>query len=444
MNDPARVFAVVAAVAGVLLALAMPPGAAPDETRHLSRVWLMSEGIFRVPGKTPPREVIPKSIPELYRWIEGPDHRNPPKHTPAEIAALLRTPIDADRTTGIASAGTYPPTVYLPQLAGVAPARWLGLAPAALVYAGRFTSLAAWIALTFWAIRLAPARRWTLAVLSLTPMAVASAASVSADPMTNAAVLLCSIAIVRAITGSGPLAQSEIAALFGGALALAAVKPGYAPILLAALAIPPSRAGGRARQLALCAGLALAVAIPTILWTLHAASQAPAPPKAGSDPAAQLAFLLANPLAFPRILANTLLGSGASYWTTFVGELGPLIVKLPAVAYVAWAALLATVVALDGPPLRMRSGARAWIALAAVVSIVAVFLFAYLGWNPVGAPVVAGVQGRYWAPVVPLLVFAVPAMGSALPRNARVAVIAGIAVTFTLALIAVVRTYYRV
>ncbi|RIL06709.1 MAG: hypothetical protein DCC71_05955, partial [Proteobacteria bacterium] len=67
MNDPARVFAVVAAVAGVLLALAMPPGAAPDETRHLSRVWLMSEGIFRVPGKTPPREVIPKSIPELYR-----------------------------------------------------------------------------------------------------------------------------------------------------------------------------------------------------------------------------------------------------------------------------------------------------------------------------------------------------------------------------------------
>lgn len=445
MNDPARAFAVVAAVAGVLLAIAMPPSAAPDETRHLSRVWLMSEGIFRVPGKTPPRETVPKSIPELYRWIQGPDWQHPPRHTPGEIAALLATPIDAERTIGVANAGTYPPTVYLPHLAGVAPGRWLGLSPAALIYLGRFASLAAWIALTAWAIHLAPARQWTLAVLSLTPMAVASAAAVSADPMTNAAVLLCTVALVRAATGEGALRRDELAALFGGALALAAVKPGYAPLLLAALAIPPARTGGRARQLALFAGLVAAVVVPTVLWTLHAQSQNPAPAKTDADPAAQLAFLLASPLAFPRILAATLADSGASYWTTFVGQLGPMTVKLPGIVYAAWLALLAAVVALDGPPLKgVTRATRTWFALAALASIVAMFGFAYLGWNPVGAPIILGVQGRYWAPVVPLLVFALPAMNAPMPRNARIAAFAAIAVTFALTVIEVVGTYYAV
>jgi uncharacterized membrane protein len=443
VNDPARAFAVVAAIFGLALALAMPPGAAPDETRHLSRVFLMSEGVFGVPGLRPPRAQVPKSIPELHRAIEGENFREPPRHTVGEMAAFLAQPLDPERRIGIANAGTYPPVVYLPQLVGVAPARWLGLAPAALIYLGRLTSLAAWIALTALAIRIAPARRWTLALLSLAPMAVAGAASISADPATNAAALLFTAVAMRAATGAGALATPERNALLGAALLVGLVKPGYWPLALAALAIPPPRCGGRARQVGLAAATGAAMLIPSVGWLLFAQRNDPAPPIAGADPVAQLRFVLGEPLVFATILADTLATGLPTYWTTFVGELGPLIVRLPTAVYALWAVLLAAAIALDGPPAPIAREGRLWLAAAFALSIAAMFAMAYLGWNPVADPVIRGVQGRYWAPVVPLLAFALPAASGAPSERVRIALLGGAAASLATALVAIARVYYR-
>ena len=445
MKRPERVFAAIALVAGLLLAFVMPPGAAPDETRHLSRVYAMSEGIFRVPGTKPPRVMIPKSIPDLYRAVNGTEWpKPPPARTVAEMASFLDQPLDPERRVGIANAGTYPPTVYIAHLLGVAPGRWLELAPAALVYLGRVTSLLAWIALTALAIRVAPARKWTLAMLSLTPMSVASAASISSDPMTNAAALLFAVIVLRSICASGPLARAETRRLYGGALLLAMVKPGYWPLALATLAIPSARVGGTSRRFALAAGVAATAALPSFAWLIVAQGNAPAPPADGADPVAQLGFVLGHPLGFVGIFARTLALTLPTYWKTFVGELGPLIVKLPVFVYALWAPALVVVIAADGPPPRAlaREG-RAWLVVAFAATIAVVFTMAYLGWNPVGERVIRGVQGRYWAPAVPMLVFALPAWHRALPERWRLA-LCGISV-FSLisALGAVVATYYR-
>jgi hypothetical protein len=267
LSEPTRVFVALALAGGLAIALLLPPGAAPDETRHLSRVWVMSEGRFDVPGREPPRATIPKSISELHRLANGerwPDP--PPPRTLAEMAALLDQPLDPARRSNIANAGTYPPVAYLPHLLGVAPGRWLGVSPAGLIYLGRFGGLVAWVALSALALQLAPARRWTLALLSLTPMAVASAASVSADPMTNAAALLFTAAVLRAACGSGAAPPRDLGAVLAAALFLGLVKPGYWALAAAALAIPAERAGGTGRRLGLAAGAFAAVALPSLAW----------------------------------------------------------------------------------------------------------------------------------------------------------------------------------
>jgi uncharacterized membrane protein len=441
--SPERTFAAIALVAGGFLALAMPPGAAPDETRHLSRVYVMSEGFFGVPGLKPPRVRIPKSIPDLYRAIEGEDYQHPPRHTVGEMIGFLGRPLDPERRVGIANAGTYTPIVYLPHLVGVAPGRWLGLSPAGLIYLGRFTSLLAWVALTALAIRVAPARKWTLVLLALTPMSIASAASISGDPMTNVATLLFTVFAMRAICGKGALAASEVAALLGTALFVGVAKPGYWPLALAALAIPRARSGGRGRQLALAAAVAAAIAAPSLGWIAFAQLSAPAPPIAGSDPMAQLGFVLGNPLAFAGVLARTLAETGSVYWSSFVGTLGPLIVKLPAVFYVAWAFALVVAIAMDGPSAAVDRNGRGWLGVAFALSIATMFAMAYLGWNPVGAPVIRGVQGRYWAPAVPMLVFALPAWRSPLPVAVRATLLGVVAASLIAAIAAVCATYYR-
>ncbi len=445
MKRPEHVFAAIAVVAGLLLAFAMPPGAAPDETRHLSRVYAMSEGIFRVPGTKPPRVMIPKSIPDLYRAVNGNEWpKPPPARAISEMASFLDQPLDPSLRVGVANAGTYPPTVYLPHLIGVAPGRWLELAPAALIYLGRVTSLLAWIALTALAIRLAPARKWTLAMLSLTPMSVASAASISSDPMTNAAALLFAVLVMRSVCTRGPLSRAETRGLYGGALLLAMVKAGYWPLALATLAIPRARVGSRASRFALAAGVVATALVPSIVWLIVAQGNAPAPPSEGADPVAQLGFVLGHPFAFAGTLTRTIALTMPVYWTTFVGELGPLLVKLPAFVYALWAIALVAMITADGPlpPALAREG-RAWLAVAFAATIAVVFTMAYLGWNAVGERVIRGVQGRYWAPAVPMLVFALPAWERALPERWRPALFGVAAISLVSALGAVWDVYYR-
>lgn len=444
MNPAARAFAAVALVAGLVIAIVMPPGAAPDETRHLSRVILMSEGYFGVPGMQPPRRMIPKSIGVLYRTVNGEAWpAPPPARSVREMTAFLRQPLEPERRVWVGNAGTYPPFVYAPHLVGVAPARWLGLSPAAMIYAGRGVSVLAWVALTALAIQIAPARRWTLALLALTPMAVAGAASISADPMTNAAALLFAACLARSAVREGALAPRERTELLAAALLLAAVKPGYWPLALGALAIPSARCGGRARQLGLAAAVAAAVAVPSLAWIAFAQINQPAPPIPGSDPAGQLRFVLGDPLGFAGILVRTLAQGLVGYWRTFVGELGPLLVRLPAFVYLLWIPALAGVVALDGPAPSLSRAGRGWFAAGAALSVLAMFAMAYLGWNPVGDPVIQGVQGRYWAPALPLLAFALPAWPRVLPIAARQGLLLFTAASLVLAIAEIFAVYYR-
>jgi uncharacterized membrane protein len=444
VNPAARAFAAVALVAGFAIAIVMPPGAAPDETRHLSRVVLMSEGDFGVPGLAPPRSTIPKSIGVLYRTVNGEAWpAPPPARSVREMAAFLRQPLEPERRVFVGNAGTYPPFVYAPHLVGVAPMRWLGLAPAAMIYAGRFASVLVWVALTALAIQVAPARQWTLALLALTPMAVAGAASISADAMTNAAALLFAACLARSAVRDGAIAPREKLELLAGALLLAFVKPGYWPLALGALAIPPVRCGGRARHLGLAAVLAAAVVVPSLAWLAFAQTNRPAAPIPGADPVGQLRFVLGDPLGFAAILARTLAEGCVGYWRTFVGELGPLLVKLPALVYVLWLPALALTLAADGPPARLSRAGRGCFAAGAALSIGAMFGMAYLGWNPVGAPIIQGVQGRYWAPALPLLAFALPAWPRTLPTAARQALLVFCVASLALAIAGIVSVYYR-
>jgi uncharacterized membrane protein len=440
VNDPARVFAAIAIGAGLVFAVVMPPGAAPDETRHLSRVFLISEGFLAVPGAAR-RAEVPKSIPELHRSLETRRWPEPPeRRSAAEIASYLDQPLDPDRRAGIANAGTYPPFVYLPQLPGVLIGRWLELSPAALIYLGRATSLLVWVAATALAIRLAPARRWALVLLSLTPMAVAGAASISADPMTLAMALLFTAVTLRAAGGSGPLARGERIAIVAAALAVSQGKPGYWPLALLALALPQARFDGRARWLAFAAVVAAATTLPSLAWIAHAQASAPALPVQGSDPGGQAAFVLGDPLGFAAVLIRTVRVFAASWYTTYVGELGTLAVTLPAVVYLAWGAAFTAALAADGPPL---ATSRVWPVAAFASSAVAVLGLAYLGWNAVGKEVVAGVQGRYFAPAVPALVLALPAWRRSLPPGLRTALVSAAAAILLVAVAAAIAVYYR-
>ena len=79
---------------------------------------------------------------------------------------------------------SYGPVGYVPQAAGIAIGRLIGVEPLTAFYLGRLTNLLISIALAFFAIRLAPFGKPLFLLIGLLPMTMFELASLSCDALT--------------------------------------------------------------------------------------------------------------------------------------------------------------------------------------------------------------------------------------------------------------------
>jgi uncharacterized membrane protein len=112
-----------------------------------------------------------------------------------------------------------------------------------------------------------------------------------------------------------------------------------------------------------------------------------------------------------------------SLWLQFMGVLGQLSIRLPRFLYTLWALAIVSGIAALATGARGRTGGRSGGRLvppAAVIAILGsaelIFLALYVTWTPVGMARIDGIQGRYFIPLLPMLLFAVPG-GLAWPRG---------------------------
>ena len=136
------------------------------------------------------------------------------------------------------------------------------------------------------------------------------------------------------------------------------------------------------------------------------------------DPIIKLGYLLANPLDLPAAFAATLMQEDylRGLWVQAIGVLGLFDTVLRGWTYPLLTALLLGTFLVRIP---FERGARIRIAMVAGLIILGygagLYLIGYLVFTPQGAPVIWGIQGRYFAPVLPLLAIAVAALGDRSP-----------------------------
>ncbi len=407
---PERTFVWLSLVFGVAFLFATPPLDIPQEARHFARAYMISEGRLLVPSAdVRGGATIPRSLVVLHHRVphSGPGQR-PVVHDPREVVKLLQVPLAPQDRVLLKSHSLYSPLAYAPQALGVFVGRQLELPAVALLYLGRLANLLVWIAVVRIAIRIVPVRRWALFMLMLLPMSLYQAASMSADTPTNAVAVLFVAWVQRlACVPGSPPSSAGIAALAGLAALLGLTKPGYWPLALAVLVIPPTRFRGKVRYAVASVLVVAAAVVPSILWLLHVRTAAP--PAPGVDFTGQLAFIVNESSTYIDILIATTFKHIGIYFRTFVGILGHVNVLLPGALYVACAtALLAVAVTDGGDPAELNVARRAVLLSLFALAVASVMTMAYLGWNPVAAGTVRGVQGRYFLPLALLPLAALP------------------------------------
>jgi uncharacterized membrane protein len=446
-GSPARWSLAMGLPFGVLFAWVTPPLQPPDEIRHLARAFLISEGRFGAELREGSAQVpVPRSFLRMpERLGEGIQMHSDRRQEAWRLDRELRVPARLEVREWRSLPSLYSPLVYLPQALGVGLGRLLDAAPVVLLYLGRLANLLAYLGLLAAALRLAPAHRLALLALGLLPMSLFLAASLSADaPTLGLALLLVAVALREAQPARGLLGPGALLALAALAAALGLAKPGYLAVVGLVLLVPRARCAGRARWLAALALWLACGLVPGALWAGYVAGLGHEPLVPGADPGAQLGWIADHPGAFAGVLARSFRELGWLWTTSFVGLLGHADTWLPMGLYRVAVALLLVVALLDGGASSpVRGWARALALALAAAGALATLGIGYLGWNEVGAPLVRGVQGRYFAPLAPLVLIALHVTRAPpLPPAARLGVVACSALFLAVSLTRLLARYW--
>jgi uncharacterized membrane protein len=416
--SPDRFFLLVSLLFGGALVFVNPPFQVPDEPVHFYRAWDISQGHLvtrRQPGRIGGE--LPASLwkleQELVNGMPGNVER---KITVGQIRAGLSVPLDPGVRTFLAfpNAAIYTFVPYIPQTLVILAGRGLGAPPLATFYAARLATLLAATFLTAYAIRRAPALRWLLVLIALTPMALHQRASVSADALTIAAAfVLGALAARLAFREGGPAdavaGRRDFLLLTAAALGLCLCKPAYVLLGAGALClVPASRVPGGRRSQAL-AGLALGLVFVAALAGSRF-SESAFRPGVGVDSPAQIHDAVREPLRFLGVVVHDYWIHADRYLVQLVGQLGWLDVKLPVAFLAVYLFFLLAFGLLDGLDGEAgRTSIAPWqrgvLAVAVLGTLLLVSASQYAVWTPYRSTGVEGLQGRYFLPVAPIAVW---------------------------------------
>jgi uncharacterized membrane protein len=397
-------------VFGSVACLAIPISAGYDEETHFVRAWEMAH-LYLIPNEQLGAKL---PFPAIY-WELSYRRQAMVEAVPPGLwnqYGGLRMDAHDYVYSNVVTRSVYSPLLLLPQAFIL---RYLGLSldlPALFVYyACRFAGLLSYLVLCWVGLRALPVGKWLLAVLMVSPMALFQASSISADTISNgigflflgASLWLAEKQQIR--WKQWLLLLGVIALLFMAKVNLLFL------VLLPFLLIRPSRYAMKWGYYSLAAAAVVLFAVEVAGWNLVAYSHFTRMLE-GASPAGQVRYILSAPLNFIAIIVRDLWTNGPSYVQGWIGVYGYNYWPVPALTYILYP--LAVVAALmvsardasagqAGTALISRRETPLVLVALFVVGVLLTIVSLYVAFTPVGTQGVAGVQGRYFTPVMPLL-----------------------------------------
>jgi uncharacterized membrane protein len=401
---PHRLFLCIALIFGSLMLFINQPFYGPDEANHFTRIIALSEGHLFSPG------FAPASYEHFMDAYFHPHTYNPLTIT---LPASDSTPVAIDRYN---RANVYSPAPYL----GALPAVWLtlhmGASPQLTFYIARLGIFLASTLLIYAAIRISPVLQWPLCFIALYPTTVFIRSSLNADPLTLSYAFLFIALISRKIFLHTPVKDKDILQLGCVSALLCLSKAAYLLLPMLFFLLPKGKFILHTQYVKALVAIVVLPALLDIGWlglASHAHKALPHGPDlntqvpAGVDAAAQLMFCVTHAFTFLQTIWHTWTAEPSRLVYQFLGGqteadiIQPTGLILPSV-------ILLFLLPLYKPdePVTLLPRERIFSLCLYLACCLLIYLSLYVTWTPVAAAIVNGVQGRYFAPLFPLLLLA--------------------------------------
>lgn|GEM_PF-2384826 len=441
--DAALWTAGIALISVIYMVLVVPISFGSDETQHIFRAYQLSLGTVLpeivhclghhqpvpcrvhygghlVPHRRaggPVSVALQLVLQTIYQGAErgkAADHFNP--HVYARVLgvtfATSRTSFAHFENTAL-----YSPANYLPEMLVFWVGRVFAEPVIATLFAARLAAGLVWATLVTASVAIVPRWKWLFALALLVPTAMAQGSSVSADSMAFAVTgFMIAFALWLADRG-GPPHKRELACMSALGLLVGLLKTPLPLVVFAAIVIVwPVLGTGRARAWRVAA-IALPASFAAVWWTI--ASSAFFVPYRNTvfrpisqvyiSPSQQAHYLLTHFYDVPALLWQTLIHGQLLPISELVGAIGET--SLSKWFALGWLAVFFVLVLGSDEGAKPARRLRAWLAGTLVAFLLATALVIYLSWTGVGAGVINGIHGRYFTPVIALLIPVLAGLG---------------------------------
>jgi len=394
-------FLVLALTIGINLALVTPAWYGLDEGAHYVRAYQFAN--FNL-GFDHEEKLNWIGAIEDFFFYTG--NVNAPHNTYAERGAFMDAYATKDYDLQAyfpTTAATYPFVPYFFAGLGILIAKLLGMPFVYTFYAGRIFNVLGYALICFFAIRIAKLGKRLLFLMSLLPYALFSAGVYTADTLTVSFAVLSIALFVNMLTAEDGSLDYKLPVGFGlCCAAMAMCKLPYAPLCLLVLTVPLKKFRSvkhAVQNFVLVFGTVGVISVATLLFGADKGIIQWYQP--GMSIVGQVKFILTHLFQYAWIMLGHVLDNwqdylfGSTWKMGYCGDVAGIWAMLTVLG-------LAVVAAADYEPENNTLSLLPKLAcVAAILCSWALVLTAlYVSFNVVGAEHIAGVQGRYFYPLM--------------------------------------------
>lgn len=417
-------FPAVVVILGLFYMLVLTPFSAPDESAHFASAYRLSSQLmgkkavadqaFLSQANEMERERISRGANVLVREQDD----RPGFYTGvgrSTYKLVLTELFSMDKSQGETVRYEIPvnttPVVYLPQAAGITLARLLNFGYVPLVYLGRLFNLLAFAAMAALAVHIMPFKKELLKTVACLPMTLHLAASFSYD---GAFIGLAMLFVAWCFYLAYEKEQVTVRDTVVLGLLLVLFEPGkivYLPLAGLCLLIPQEKFGSKRRYFISAAFVAFFTVAAVVLvnrvvlsvWSTQTESYVGWSEAAGYT----LQDVLERPFEIFLVYYETMITQFDYYLSTmlggYLGNLDPELYVPGICLWILWYALFVSAIRREGEEAPIKGGQKLFILLLVFLSVCLVLASMLLGWTPRNLTYITGVQGRYFIPLLPLV-----------------------------------------
>ena len=406
--DEKIAFTILIPIIAMFFIVAMPVFKSHDEDAHWLRIYDISLGnfltsteyseLFQEGATNYPAAVLPRAVygivDKSYEGSSSKEIFNIKLNTEDNV-------IFAMPTTAI-----YAPIQYLPQAMGVAIARLFTDRPIIMAYVARLMNIIMSFTTLYFAIKFMPFGKKILLVIISIPIALEGFTSLSPDAMTISFSFLF-IAYVFHLAFEKKdekitYKQVGIIAFLGCILALCKIV--YLPIVGLVMLLPKTKFSSKKSQIIHITAIIAVAIIINLIW-LSISTSYLAEYKEGR-PVDQLEMLMSNPIDYLQKLIYSIDLNGAKYFLSmFGGEVG-LNEYVNLNSFIPFMFFMLSILATFSNKEDRPSFSRYQIIILLLICVAVIgliFTSLYLQWTKTESQSIMGIQGRYFIPILPLV-----------------------------------------